>query len=449
MANTLKLSLTALLSAPFTLSYTLPDGTGRLPALGWNSWNAYACDVNADKILSAAHALVDKGFLAAGYDYVIQDDCWSVERGRSNATYQLLPNTTKFPDGIKGIADHVHALGLKYGVYSSAGLETCGGYPASLGYEGVDAATFAEWGVDYLKYDNCGVPDYWYPNCTACNPDPSYGGPVGANGTCVPGSEQFSYGPLCDYQWPVDGRNYSRSLTALRFRTMQHALARQNRSILFSLCEWGTDEVWTWANTTGQSWRMSNDIFNDWESVARILNMNSFLSNYAGFGGHNDVDMLEVGNGVLTDQEDRTHFAMWALMKSPLLIGAELGNLTERQVGVLQNRYLLSFNQDEVYGKPAAPYKWGCNPDWTYDAKHPAEFWSGASSRGTMVAMVNTLNHTRTMTAEFSEVPELGAGSYHVVDVWTGKQMGCMKKRVEMTLEAHDTAVLLVGMKCS
>jgi len=162
-----------------------------------------------------------------------------VERLSNPHVLRLNLLSQQFPDGIKGIADKIHDLGFKYGIYSSAGLETCGGYPASLGYEQVDAATFAAWGVDYLKYDNCGVPDYWYPNCTACNPDPSYNEPVGENGTCVSGSQQFSYGPLCDFEWPVDGRNYSQSLTALRHRIMHNALIEHNRTILFSLCEWG------------------------------------------------------------------------------------------------------------------------------------------------------------------------------------------------------------------
>ncbi|KAK4903967.1 hypothetical protein LTR49_026492 [Elasticomyces elasticus] len=365
--------------------------------------------------MTAANAMVDKGFKAAGYNYVIQDDCWSVKTGRDHTTHQILPNITKFTDGIKGIADKVHDLGFKYGIYSSAGLDTCGGYPVSLGYKEVDAATFAAWGVDYVKYDNCGVPEYWYPNCTACNPDPSYGGPVGDNGTCAAGSKQFSYGPLRDYQWPVDG----------------------------------TDEVWTWGNTTGQSWRMSNDILNDWESVVRIINMNSLLSNYADFGGHNDPDMLEIGNGLLTAAEDRTHFAMWALMKSPLLIGTDVTTLSQTQIEVLQNKHLLAFNQDPIYGKPAQPYRWGVNPAWTYNATNPAEFWSGASSQGTMIAMMNILNQTRTMTAEFGEIPELGDGSYQVVNVWNDKKLGCKKGSVKMTLEPHHTAVLLIKEKCS
>lgn len=129
------------------------DGTGRLPAMGWNSWNAYHCDVNADKIMQAATDLADKGFQDAGYNYVVVDDCWSIKSGRDNTTHQIRPNMTTFPEGISGLNAKLHGMNFKTGIYSSAGYETCGGYPASLGYEDVDAQTFAEWGVDYLKYD--------------------------------------------------------------------------------------------------------------------------------------------------------------------------------------------------------------------------------------------------------------------------------------------------------
>jgi alpha-galactosidase len=154
MSRTRLFLLTAL---PAVLGLELPDGVGRLPALGWNSWNAYFCDVNQTKIMQAANAMVDLGFKDAGYEYVILDDCWSEIKGRDPVTSRLVPNTTKFPDGMSGTADQVHALGLKYGMYSSAGTMTCGRYPGSLGYEAIDAATFAEWGVDYLKVSDTDV----------------------------------------------------------------------------------------------------------------------------------------------------------------------------------------------------------------------------------------------------------------------------------------------------
>ena len=187
--------------------------------------------------MTAANAMVSKGFQKAGYEYVNIDDCWSILNERNNVTHEIMPNTTKFPEGISGVASSLHSMGFKSGIYSSAGLTTCGGYPASLGYEQVDAATFARWGIDYLKYDNCGVPEYWVDSCYACNADPTFSSNL-VNGTCT-AETQTELEPLCDYAWPVDGRNYTQSRTVLRYEIMQNALADQNRTILFSLCEWG------------------------------------------------------------------------------------------------------------------------------------------------------------------------------------------------------------------
>ncbi|KAK5150074.1 hypothetical protein LTS14_010439 [Recurvomyces mirabilis] len=445
---------------PAVLALERPGGVGRLPALGWNSWNIYGCNIDEAKVLEAANGIIDLGFKDAGYEYIIPDDCWSDLDGRDPVTFQLRPNATKFPDGIKGTADQVHALGLKYGIYSSAGEKTCGGYPASLGYEEIDAATFASWGVDYLKYDNCYVPEYWQDDCLACNADPTYTPDGVVNGSCTSATPEvklypFSQPsdtlfPLCALGWPTDGVNYTAKYTALRFRIMQNALESQNRTILYSLCEWGTDHPWEWANATGNSWRTTNDINPAWERILQILNLNSFITEYGDFTGHNDADMLEVGNGDLTVEEERTHFALWAMMKSPLIIGTNVTNLTSDGIEILQNKGLLAFNQDSVYGRPAGPYKWGVNEDWSFNSTFPAQYWSGASSNGTMVAMFNPFDYSMSMTASYAEIPQLDAGAcYSVTDVWTGKDMGCLDSNVTMTVEAHDTAVLLVGPECS
>ncbi|KAK3651045.1 hypothetical protein LTR22_012293 [Elasticomyces elasticus] len=306
---------------PAVLGLELPGGVGRLPALGWNSWNAYYCDVDQDKIMLAANAMVDLGFKDAGYEYVILDDCWSEMDGRDPVTSRLVPNATKFPDLMVGTAAKVHDLGLKYGMYSSAGTMTCGRYPGSLGYEHIDAATFAEWGIDYLK------TDFW---------------------------------------------------------------------------------------------------------------------------GRNDPDMLEVGQGNLTVEEERSHFGLWAMMKGPLLMGTDLTKLIPEQIAILQNKYLLAFNQDPLVGRPAKPYRWGVNPDYTFNSTFPAQYWSGPSSKGTLVALFNPTNDTQTMTALYSEIPELDAGGcYDVVDVWSGKDLGCKEKSVDVDVAPHDTAVFLFGAECT
>ncbi|KAF2086364.1 glycoside hydrolase family 27 protein [Saccharata proteae CBS 121410] len=429
--------LLTLAFVPSIAGLVLPDGVGRLPALGWNSWNAFACDISEDRFLTAANQFITLGFKDAGYEYVNIDDCWSVDAGRDHTTGRILPDLAKFPDGINGTAAKIHELGFKMGIYSSAGTMTCAGYPASLGHEELDATTFAEWGIDYLKYDNCGVPSNWTDECDICVPDSTIDTDL-VNGTCT------NTTGLC----PA-GYDFSQSKTALRYRRMRDALGAQNRTILYSLCEWGQADVQSWGNSTGNSWRTTGDIRPTWPRILEILNENSFHMNDVDFFGHSDADMLEVGNGNLTLQERRSHFALWAAMKSPLLIGTALDGLAEENVKVLLNRYLLAFSQDRVYGKPAMPYKWGTNPDWTFDPERPAEYWAGESGNGTLVLMLNTDNSTVTRTASWAEIPGLETGgSYEVVDAWEDKSLGCVKGGYEAEIAAHDTAVILVKEEC-
>jgi len=231
---------------------------------------------------------------------------------------------------------------------------------------------------------------------------------------------------------------------------MRDALLVQNRTILYSLCEWGQAEVWSWGNETGSSWRMSGDITPTWSRIVYILNDNSFLLNSVDFWGHNDADMLEVGNGNLTLEENRSHFAFWAAMKSPLIIGTALDELSTELVDVLKNKYLLAFSQDEVFGKPAAPYKWGINPDWTWNSTNPAEYWSGESGNGTLVLAFNPLGMEEMKEILWSEVPQLagGGGGFEVTDIWTGEVLGCVVRGINRTVASHDTAGFMVGRGC-
>ncbi|GAB1218496.1 hypothetical protein ATERTT37_007752 [Aspergillus terreus] len=449
---------TSLSLLPQAHALVRPDGVGRLPALGWNSWNAFNCDINATKILTAAEQVVNLGLKDLGYEYINIDDCWSIKDHRDPNTQRIIPDPTKFPNGISGLASQIHGMGLKVGIYSSAGDTTCAGYPASLGHEAIDAQSFAEWGIDYLKYDNCGVPQNWTDQYSFCVPD-SYDDTVFPNGTCP----DLSNPAPADYDW-------STSRTAQRYTAMRDALLAVNRTILYSLCDWGQADVNAWGNETGSSWRMSGDISPEWSRIAEIANENSFLMNYVGFWGHPDPDMLEVGNGNLTLAENRAHFALWAAMKSPLIIGTPLDQIDDAHLAILKNKYLLAFNQDAVVGRPAYPYKWGYNPDWTFDAAHPAEYWSGASValNGTLVVMLNSEDGTSTRTAVWSEIPELkalngtrgmgrargralgrrAAGGFKVTDVWTGEDLGCVREKYSVELESHDAAVLVVGEGC-
>lgn len=190
------------------------------------------------------------------------DDCWSDKDKRDESTGRLLPNLTRFPEGIKGTADKVHELGLKIGIYSSSGTQTCAGYPASIGYESIDAATWAEWGIDYLKYDNCNVPSNWTDSCIDCVPDSMHRDDL-VNGTCT------NTDGLCP-----EGFDFSTSNTAERFRIMRDALLAQNRTILYSLCEWGDAGVQTWGNSTGSSWYDTSST----ESLCPLYTANLYLS---------------------------------------------------------------------------------------------------------------------------------------------------------------------------
>jgi alpha-galactosidase len=190
----------------------------------------------------------------------------------------------------------------------------------------------------------------------------------------------------------------------------------------------------------------------NWPRVLEILNENSFYMNHVDFYAHSDPDMLEVGNlpsSPTVEAETRSHFALWAAMKSPLLIGTDLSKLSSHDLGVLKNPYLLAFNQDNKYGRPAAPYKWGTNPDWTFDAKRPAEFWAGRSSVGILVLVLNTDDVAGNRTIDFSEVPGIsGATRYNIRDVWTGEVRNCVSGGLITEIGPHDTAAVIIESKC-
>ncbi|KAF2431594.1 putative alpha-galactosidase B [Tothia fuscella] len=429
-------SLIPLLALPAVNGLTSDNNIGKLPALGWNSWNAFNCNITEEHFLSAAQKIVDLGLKDAGYEYVNIDDCYSEKERRED--HNIYADYNKFPKGIGHTADAIHALGLKFGIYSSAGNYTCAGYPASLGNEERDAATFASWGVDYLKYDNCNVPENWHDECEFCVPDSDNHRPPGSffpNGTC-----SNSTGSQCpdDYDW-------SKSKTAERYRRMRDALQKQNRTIFYSLCEWGEANVHTWGNETGASWRSTGDIMANWPRVLEILNENAKFLDYTDFWGHSDPDMLEVGNGDLTYLEGRSHFALWAAMKSPLLIGTDLTTLSDANVAVLKNKYLLAFNQDDVFGAPAKPFNW----DGKFDKDHPPENFAGKFKQGTLVVSLNNSPERAVKTIMWDDVPALsGKKGYKVKEVWSDQDWGCHTGGIAVSVDTHDSVVLVVGSEC-
>ncbi|MFI5669354.1 NPCBM/NEW2 domain-containing protein [Streptomyces sp. NPDC051704] len=267
--------------------------------MGFNNWNSTHCraEFNEAMVKGIADLFVAKGLKAAGYQYVNLDDCWALPN--RDAAGNLVADPVRFPGGIKALADYVHSKGLKFGIYTSAGTKTCdaAGFPGGLGHEQQDASLFASFGVDYLKYDNCNNQG-------------------------------------------VDAKK--------RYTDMADALRKTGRPIVFSLCEWGENQPWTWASNLGHLWRTTGDIGDSWSSMISIAHKNQPLAPYAGPGRWNDPDMLEVGNGGMTTAEYRTHFTLWSMMSAPLLIGSDLRRATAETFDILSNPDVIALDQDAL-----------------------------------------------------------------------------------------------------
>ncbi|KAI4306946.1 hypothetical protein L6164_030183 [Bauhinia variegata] len=341
----------------------LNNGLAQTPQMGWNSWNFYACNINETVIKETADALVSTGLADLGYVYVNIDDCWSsVIR---NLKGQLVPDPKTFPSGIKVLADYVHGKGLKLGIYSDAGVFTCQVRPGSLFHEVDDAKTFASWGIDYLKYDNC-------------------------------------------YNLGIPPKK--------RYPPMRDALNGTGRTIFYSLCEWGEDDPALWAGKVGNSWRTTDDINDTWASMTTIADINDKWASYAGPGGWNDPDMLEVGNGGMTYHEYRAHFSIWALMKAPLLIGCDVRNLTNETFELLSNKEVIAVNQDPlgVQGRKVNVSGIdGC-----------LQVWAGPlSGNRLVVALWNRCSEVATITATWEALGLESGIQVSIRDLWQHKEI--------------------------
>ncbi|KAL0326775.1 UNVERIFIED_CONTAM: Alpha-galactosidase 1 [Sesamum angustifolium] len=274
----------------------LANGLAATPQMGWNSWNHFNCIIDEKVIRETADALVSTGLAKLGYIYVNIDDCWA-ELSRDDKG-SLVPKKSTFPSGIKALADYVHSKGLKLGIYSDAGYFTCSKkMPGSLGHEEQDAKTFASWGIDYLKYDNCNT----------------------------------------------DG-----SKPTVRYPVMTRALMNAGRPIFFSLCEWGDMHPALWGFNVGNSWRTTNDIADNWDSMISRADQNEVYAELARPGGWNDPDMLEIGNGGMTQNEYIIHFSLWAISKAPLLIGCDVRNISKDVMDIISNQEVIAVNQDKL-----------------------------------------------------------------------------------------------------
>ncbi|EYU22322.1 hypothetical protein ABFS82_09G000400 [Erythranthe guttata] len=329
--------------------------------------------------------MVSTGLSALGYEYINLDDCWAELNRDSQGNFVAKAST--FPSGIKALADYVHGKGLKLGIYSSAGTQTCSNQmPGSLGYEEQDAKTFASWGIDYLKYDNC-------------------------NNNNISPKERY----------PVMGK----------------ALLNSGRSIFYSLCEWGQEDPATWAKSVGNSWRTTGDIVDNWDSMTSRADINDQWASYAGPGGWNDPDMLEVGNGGMTTEEYRSHFSIWALVKAPLIIGCDIRSMDKTTLALLSNKEVIAVNQDKLGIQGKKIKKDG-----------DLEVWGGALSENRVALVLwNRGSSQATITAYWSD---LGLNSTTVADardLWAHSTQASVQGQISATVASHDCKMYVLSPK--
>ncbi|KAF2138195.1 glycoside hydrolase family 27 protein [Aplosporella prunicola CBS 121167] len=377
------------------------------PLMGWNSYNHYGCYPNETLIKANAAGLLAHGLADLGYNTVTVDCGWPAKE-RTPAG-RLTWNATLFPSGFPALGDWLHERGLKFGLYSGGGKWECDNVdgeaklPASLGKEREDARSFADWGGDTLKYDNCwanvseGISNY-HPS----ERDPS-----------------------------------------TRFRAMADALNAQNRSIVYQICQWGVgNDLGRWAAQIGDSWRISNDIVNNWQSIWRIANQVVPFWRHTGVGRYADMDMLIVGLKALTPAQERTHFTLWSLAKSPLVLGLPLTSTEPppaSSLAILSNRAVLAINQDAL-GQQARLAR-------RYDADSPAggyDVWAGELTEGrTVAAVVNWRNASRDVVLDLSALGLHKADAAY--DVWADEEVGPLDARAQFRLDAHDVKLLVLG----
>jgi len=393
----LRSAMLALVLAPLTsVSAFCQSPVAQTPPMGWNSWNFFATKVTDKDIRGAADQLVATGMKDAGYVYVNIDDSWEAERDASG----VLHTNSKFPD-MKALADYVHSKGLKIGIYSGPGTKTCGKYAASLGHEEQDAQMYAEWGFDYLKYDLCSfIPDVM--------------------------EKQAPNDKAAQMKLMID--SYVKMGKALKAAT-----AKTGRPIVFSLCQYGWDSPWEWAPELGGNlWRTTGDIQARWQSIYDIASQQDGLASYAGPGHWNDPDMLEVGNGKLTLQENRTHFSWWAMLAAPLLAGNDLPNMKPEVKAILTNKDVIAIDQDPLGKQGTRAYSDGEVEVWTRDLQ------GGAKA----IAVIN-VGSARYSTHPFHlNLAKAGlSGPATGKDLWTGKEVK-LSENMPIELPSHD--ILLV-----
>lgn len=374
---------------------------GFRPPMGWNSWNTFTWDINEKLVMEAADCFVSDGYKDAGYEYIVIDDCWSLKDRDENGL--LVPDPTKFPSGMKALADYIHSKGLKFGMYSCAGTNTCAGHPGSFEHEFSDAEQLAGWGVDFLKYDYC-------------------------------------YKPLS-----MEGE--------LLYRRMSLALRNCGRDILFSACNWGADNVFNWIRSSGaHMYRSTGDIRDGWDSIKEIAISQLEKSPYTGSFCHNDMDMLVVGMnggsnndyigqiGGCTPVEYKTHFALWCIMGSPLMIGCDIRKADENTKRILMNKGLIEINQDV---ESRGCYRVTPQPQW-FQTNEAFILVKVLSDGDLAIGLFNLTDDRREMSLQFWDlgIPSASGIKLDLYDVWEEKNLGVFSERFHPTIDGHDCIVV-------
>lgn len=380
----------------------IPDSVfnslAKTPPMGWNSWNKFGCDVSEKLMKEMADAMVESGMKDAGYEYIVIDDCWQIGR---DSMGNIIPDPERFPNGMKALADYLHAKGLKLGIYSCAGSYTCQGRPGSRGYQFQDARQYAAWGVDYLKYD-------WCSN---------------------------------------EGQD-----ARAAYQTMSDALKLSGRPIVFSICEWGENQPWKWGKGIGHMWRVTPDIRDcyqckfDWGGVGvlDIIDIMADLYPYVGPGHWNDAEMLEIGNGGMTRDEYITHFSMWCMLATPLMAGNDLRKMDAETKEILTNKEVIAVNQDAL-GEQARRFM----------DMGEKEIWAKPLANGELaVCFLNRTEDTwhldydwRKQTIYFADQVNIHRKEYVIRDLWKHQDIGTTKKNTVCDIAPHGVLMVRLSVK--
>lgn len=358
------------------------------PPMGWNSWNKFGCEINENIVKEVADAMASNGMKAAGYEYIVVDDCWQIGR---DSLGNILADPQRFPSGMRSLVDYVHSKGLKFGIYSDAGTATCQGRPGSRGYEFQDARTYAGWNVDYLKYDWC------------------YHGKQNAEAS---------------------------------YTTMRDAIYKAGRPMILSICEWGTNKPWEWGKNVGHLWRTTEDIINCFDcknnwgglGVLQIIDLHTEIGDYSGPGHWNDPDMLEIGNGVLTPAQERLHLSMWAMFSAPLMAGNDIRNMSPETLKLLTNKEVLEVDQDKLGISAIRWMKYGDLEIW----------FKPLSDNNYAYCFINRSNQPITINQDIKATIRKFKvdGSYKIRDLWKHKDIGTTKENVVGVIPPHDALML-------